>query len=54
MYKTKVIAEKLNYPIDGVYEWATTLMESLDDGITWQRIRHTGYYQSEEEAELNT
>lgn len=51
MYKTKVIVEELNYPIDGYYFWATTLMESFDDGITWQRVRHTGYYQTKEAAE---
>ena len=53
MYMTKVIVEKLNCPINGCYTWATTLMESLDDGITWQRVRHTGYYQTKEEAKLN-
>ena len=50
MYKTKVIVEEI-CPIDGMYDWATTLMESFDDGITWQRVRHLDYFTSKEKAE---
>ena len=52
MYKTKVIVEEI-VPIGGMYSYATTLMESLDDGATWRRVRHLEYFATKEEAERN-